>query len=140
MNSNLEPAKENTLLDAVLRDEEWQATSAVLKTGALAAFRQRQRRRRLTRTVASALVLCAALVAASHWRGRHGATSLQVASSRSAPPKEAGAIRYLTDGELLALFPKGSCVLAEIDGRKELVFLDPKVERIYLSKPGEAGR
>ncbi len=43
-----------------------------------------------------------------------------------------------SDEELLALFPRGSCILAEIDGRKELVFLDPKLERLYLSRAGKA--
>ena len=44
--------------------------------------------------------------------------------------------RYLTDGELLALFPNGSCFLAEVDGKKELIFLDPEVERQCMSEAG----
>ena len=44
---------------------------------------------------------------------------------------------YLTDDELLALFPEGSCFLAEVDGKKEQVFLDPEVQRQYVSEAGQ---
>ena len=40
--------------------------------------------------------------------------------------------RFLTDQELVAAFPKGSCFIAEVDGKKELVFLDPEVQRMYV--------
>ena len=36
--------------------------------------------------------------------------------------------QLLSDKELVSLFPKGSCVIAEINGRKELVFFDPQIE------------
>ncbi len=140
MNPNLDPQSENVLLDAVLRDEAWQGTKATLKAGALAAFRRRQRLRRLTRTAAAALILCALLAVALWWPRPPAATPSPVVARRDPAPQTAGPVRYLTDEELLALFPKGSCVLAEIDGRKELVFLDPKLERLYLSRVGAAAR
>jgi hypothetical protein len=37
------------------------------------------------------------------------------------PPK------IITEEQMLAIFPAGSCLLAEINGEKQLVFLDPKV-------------
>jgi len=42
----------------------------------------------------------------------------------------------LTYGELIALFAPGSCFLAEVDGKKKLVFYDPNVERQYVCDPG----
>ena len=54
---------------------------------------------------------------------------------RKAPDKP----RYLTDQELVAKFPKGSCFIAEVDGKKELVFLDPKVKRTYVARSGAGG-
>ena len=41
---------------------------------------------------------------------------------------------FITDDQLLLLFPKGSCVLAEVNGQKELVFLDANVKREYFGK------
>ncbi len=38
----------------------------------------------------------------------------------------------LTDRELLAAFPPGSCFLAEVNGKKVLVFSDPAIEKQYL--------
>lgn len=140
MNSNLDPERENALLDAVLRDEAWQGTNAALKIDALVAFRRRQRLRRLTRVAATVLVLCALLALALRWSRPPAATPSPVVTRRSPSPKTAEAVRYLTDEELLALFPGGSCVLAEIDGRKELVFLDPKLERLYVSRSGNVAR
>ena len=140
MNPNLDPKTERALLDAVLRDEEWEAANTPLRAGTLAAFRHRQRRRRLTRAFAGVLVLTAAIGAASHWRGRGVATPSQVASSRPQAPKTQSHLRYLSDSELLALFPKGSCVLAEVDGRKELIFLDAKTEQTYLAGTGQPER
>jgi hypothetical protein len=44
----------------------------------------------------------------------------------------------LTDAELIAAFPKGSCFIAEVDGKKELIFLDPKAGHDYVARPGAA--
>jgi len=49
-------------------------------------------------------------------------------------PKAPDKPRRLTDKELVAAFPKGSCFIAEVDGKKELVFLDPKLERTYVAR------
>jgi hypothetical protein len=136
MNPNLDPETERALLDTVLRDEEWEAANTPLRAGTLAAFRHRQRQGRLTRAFAGALVLTASIGAACHWWGHSVATPSQVASHRTVAPKTPGQARYLSDSELLALFPKGSCVLAEVDGQRELIFLDPKAEQTYLARTG----
>ena len=39
----------------------------------------------------------------------------------------------LDDQQLLQSFPPGSCFLAEVNGRKILVFTDPAVEKLYLN-------
>jgi len=135
MNTNPDPEREDTLLDAVLRDESWQTVSAAFKAEALGKFGARQRRRRLTRWMGCMAALAVAGVCAVYWFGRPPAAPPQIAVKQTAEPRKMGSLRYLTDEELLASFPKGSCMLAEINGRKELVFLDPDLERIYLSKP-----
>jgi hypothetical protein len=36
--------------------------------------------------------------------------------------------RCITEAQMLAMFPKGSCAIAEIDGKRQVVFLDPAIE------------
>jgi hypothetical protein len=127
------PDREDTLLDAVLRDESWQTNNAAFKAEALGTFRTRQRVRRLTRWAGGAVVLAVVVAGAVHWRGRPTATPRQFVASRVEAPKKTEKPRYLTDEELLASFPKGSCFIAEVDGKKELVFFDPNVERKFVA-------
>jgi len=135
MNTNPDPEREDALLNTVLRDESWQGTSAAFKAEAMGTFRARQRVRRLARWTSGALVLAAVVAGAVHWLGRPAKAPRQLAVKQAKPPEQTEKPRYLTDEELLASFPKGSCFLAEVDGKKELIFLDPNVERIYLATP-----
>jgi hypothetical protein len=139
MKTNRDRECEDRLLDAVLQDESWQTTSAAFKADALGTFRARQRRLKLVR--GSACVVALATVVAGvllGWGPREAAPAKNAVEPTDASRKSA-ASHYLTDEELLASFPEGSCLLAEVDGRKELVFLDPSVERLYLAKPNEPG-
>ena len=127
--------KEDPLLDAVLRNENWASTNANFKAEAMSAFRARQRQRRVTRWGGCIVALAAGVLCAAHWLGRSPASPQpQVIVQRPEPTKGPERTRYLTDEELLASFPKGSCVLVEIDGKKELVFLDANLERTYLAR------
>jgi hypothetical protein len=63
-------------------------------------------------------------------RSPTGATTLE----KPEPAKESEHLQFLTDEEVLASFPKGSCILAEIDGQKELVFLDANLGRTYMAR------
>jgi hypothetical protein len=57
-------------------------------------------------------------------------------TSAPATPKSPAAIaadlaklpEYITEEQMLALFPKGSCTIAEIDGQTQLIFFDRKIE------------
>jgi hypothetical protein len=42
-------------------------------------------------------------------------------------------IGELSDEQLLAIFPEGSCFLAEVNGRKTLVFHDPAVRARFFN-------
>jgi len=131
MKTNPDPHEEDALLEAVLRDDSWQAANATAKQEALGVFQARQRLRRLTRWGGAAAAL--AVAAAACWIiSQPDKTSPRAAVHIAGP----NPIKYLTDDELLALFPPGSCFLAEVDGQKELVFFDPKVEREYVSDAG----
>lgn len=136
MRMNSDPERDDTLLDAMLRDESWQTASAAFKAEALRTFRVRQRLRRLTRWAGSVAALAAVIAVAGHWFGRPAPAPRQVAMAHSEMPKAPDKPRHLTDAELVAAFPKGSCFIAEVDGRKELVFFDPQVEHTYLARSG----
>jgi hypothetical protein len=139
MKTNPDPGHEDALLEAVLRDDGWEVANAVGKAKALGVFQTRQRIRRLTRWAGGLAALAVAAVFAVHWLAGPAAppTRLLALKPPEPPPAKSEMPIYLTDSELLALFPEGSCFLAEVDGKKKLVFLDPKVERQYISEAGE---
>ena len=138
MKTNPDPGNEDALLEAVLRDGAWQAASAAGKAEALGGFQARQRIRRWTRRAGGLAALAAAVACAAHWLAGPAAPPPRLLAVRSPapPPVKSEKTLYLTDGELLALFPAGSCFLAEVDGKKKLLFFDPKVEREYVSDAG----
>ena len=139
MRMNCDPEKGDALLDALLCDENWQSASAGFKAEALRTFRVRQRVRRVMRWAGGVAALLAATVGVVYWAGRPAAPARQMAMSHADVPKAADKPRSLTDAELVAAFPKGSCFIAEVDGKKELVFLDPKVERAYVARAPAEG-
>jgi hypothetical protein len=46
----------------------------------------------------------------------------------SAQADPANLPQHITEAQMLALFPKGSCIIAEIDGQTQLIFFDHKIE------------
>ena len=137
MKTNPDPNEEDALLEAVLRDDSWQAANAASKAEALGVFQARQRVRRWTRRGGGLAALAVVVACAAHWLAGPSAPPPQLlVVNPPAPPVQPEKSLYLTDAELLALFPEGSCFLAEVDGKKKLVFFDPKVEREYVSDAG----
>ena len=139
MRTNADPERDDALLDAMLRDDNWQTASAAFKTELLGTFRARQRVRRLTRSAAGAVALAAVIAGMVHWFGPPEPAPRQSTVAHTTVPKALEKPRYLTDGELVAKFPKGSCFIAEVDGQKQLVFFDPAVGRSYIAQSGVRG-
>jgi hypothetical protein len=139
MRMNPDPERDDALLDAMLRDETWEAASATFKAGALRTFRTRQRVSRLTRWAGSVAALAAVLAGVVHWVDRPTPAPRQVMVALTQASKAPDKPRHMTDQDLVAAFPKGSCFIAEVDGRKELVFFDPEVERTYVARLGARG-
>ena len=143
MNTNPDSERDELLLNALLGDEDWQAANAACKRQALRAFHARQRFRASVRWAGSALVLAGIITGAAFWARQPAKSPPQTAAT---PPAETNAppvptpTHYMTDAQLLASFPKGSCFIAEVDGKKQLVFLDPKLERTYIAQPPVKGR
>jgi hypothetical protein len=139
MNKNSENSK---LLDALLTDETWDSDSTDLRNHALDALRA-SRKARARRTAALQITAILAvlgvigLVLAQSERGWPSRSSPERAgtpekgsmvrsdlpSSQTSPVPVQSNTTYITEEQMLAMFPQGSCVLAEIDGQKQLVLL-----------------
>lgn len=135
MNVDPERKANEALLDAVLKDDVWQTTDQELRTLAVDAIRGHRRRRRLRRMAAVALGLMAVIGLALRGSRSWPAAALAPVAAPTDPSSAANPLRdrYLADEELLSQFPPGSCVLVEVDDRKQLVFLDRDVERDHLA-------
>jgi hypothetical protein len=134
MKTNPDTDRDDTLLEAVLRDEEWQTASAAMKAEAMGTLHTRRRRRRLTRWAAGSVAMLTLALSAAHWFDQPEPVPAPVAKVSTEHSAESSGPHYLTDDELLASFPAGSCMLVEVDGREELVFLNPEAEHKYLSR------
>jgi hypothetical protein len=139
MTMSPDPERDDALLQAMLQDETWQTANAAFKAEALSTFRVRQRVRRLTKWAGAVAALAAVLLSLVHWSTRSAAPSRHAAVAPAPAPQADRLPRQLTDEQLVASFPKGSCFIAEVDGKKELVFLDPKLERTYVARSSTAG-
>ena len=121
------------LLNAALADETWHSFQSTLRTQTSVALRSNLRRRLLisyTLQLAALILVIAAAWSAFSPRSRslssgQNQPQLQASSPRSAPTSSAPGSGYITQDQMLAMFPKDSCVLAEINGQPELVFFDP---------------
>jgi hypothetical protein len=113
----------NALLDAVLTDGDWHALNGSLKREALAAIGATRRRRRLRIRTGQAVCAAALLVGIGWWW--RSPVSPEVPMAKASPQPGAGG-QFISEAEMLAMFPSGSCVVAEIDGQKELVFFDAR--------------
>jgi hypothetical protein len=121
-----EPKERAALLEGVLADEDWQALNLALKQDALAVLGARKRQRRWFGQAATlgAIALGFAVVV---WSSRRPGQDMVLKPGPSSSAATAGPMaQFISEQEMLALFPAGSCVLAEIDGKKQLVFFDPQ--------------
>ena len=125
MNTDRENLK---LLNAALADETWDSFASNLRAQTTAALRSTRLRRAIlnasTQILAVVALISAIWFAVPHPASRltESRTPAQVHAGISSEPRGA---TYITEDQMLAMFPKDSCVLAEINGQPQLVFLDP---------------
>lgn len=128
------------LQDVVCEDPDFAACDAASRQAALGAFRRRVRLRLLGRVSALAAGI---LVCSSYWlwlEPKESSSAPRIVSApeispvaEPAPPvPEESTLTRVSDAELLAAFPPGSCFLAEIDGKNMLVFRDPELRARYV--------
>ena len=139
MRMSPDPERDDALLQAMLQDETWQTASAACKAEALRTFHGRQRVRRLTRWAGGVAALGTVILGVVHSLTPPAAPPQQAMVTSAQVPKAEEQPGHLTDEQLVASFPKGSCFIAEVDGKKELVFLDPALQHTYVARSGAAG-
>jgi len=126
------PSDEIPLLDAVLGDESWDALSDSIRAEALHAIQRRNENRRVRAAVLQIICLLGVLSAVVFWPGSPTHRDQQHFSVLNIPKAELASNtgdqnlknHFISEAQMIAMFPPGTCVLAEINGRKELVFLD----------------
>jgi len=114
------------LLNAVLADDDWQALNGTLKREALAAFGVERRRPRLRRSLEHAACMATLLAWVGWWLCSAIPGPAPIAQKPGRIGLSAVGKPFISEEQMLAMFPAGSCVVAEIDGQKELVFFDAK--------------
>src|SRR2546421_12369894 len=126
MKNLLESNGDDLLLNAVFTDDDWHALNSSLKRQALAAIGSARRKRR-ARLCLGRVACAVALLVGVVWCLDAPAPIPQRAARSSAQPVSPGiGDQFITEEQMLAMFPPHSCVVAEVNGQKELVFFDEK--------------
>jgi len=156
MKTGPEHNPDDALLDAVLGDEAWTMQSLDAKKAGMAALRQTRRRRMAMRFAQAAVIalLAAGVIWMPSAHEKDSPSAINTASltgqSQSSPaathpvqvanveaipvnpspgnPTQSVQTHYISEDDMLALFPKGSCTVAVVNGRKELIFFDTTIE------------
>jgi hypothetical protein len=121
------------LLDSLLVDPG--ALEAMHSAG-FAALRRRRQWRMARLTIGSAAAAACLLFALRIPQDEPGKDSPAAPSSlanavSASVPASSPAVQELDDDELLRQFPPGTCTIAEVDGRKMLVFLGDEARAKY---------
>jgi DNA polymerase III alpha subunit (gram-positive type) len=115
------------LLDAVLADDDWNSCSTQIQQAGLTSLRARKKARaRLEFGTHVGLSIFAAVVCVWTFVGRDNDIKREMVAisnasvAQSAPSPDS---HYITEEQMLKMFPEGSCLVAEVNGEKQLVFL-----------------
>ena len=119
-----ESNESDVLLNAVLADDGWHALNCSLKREALAVLGAEMGRRRV-RLWTGRVACVAVLLGGVCWWLRPSAPSSAQLAQTPGQPAYTG-VQFIGEEEMLHMFPPGSCVIAEVNGQKELVFFDTK--------------
>jgi hypothetical protein len=126
MKTDREPNDIDGLLNAVLGDDEWRTLNGALKNEAVAAMGATRRRRRLLFRMGQAACAAALLIGAGWWLLPPAPGHGRAVTMSGQPTLPGTGKQFISEEEMLAMFPAGSCVVAEVNGQKTLVFFDAK--------------
>ena len=125
--NNFDQTKDTVLLDKLLADDDWQVWQRQLHQHALHSFSATRRRRRLLR-ISGATTALFLIIGFWSFRvrllPREPVIAQVIETKKTSPP-----LQTITEAQMLAMFPKGSCLVAEVNGHKELIFLDDRTAR-----------
>ena len=124
MKTPIDANDEAALLDAILADADWEAMQAAMQSNAAVSLRAHRRRRKVWAWTCRAGLV--SILAGTCWwwsqpRTTH-MTWLQEGHAHGPAPRVV--IGNFTDQQLLGMFPEGSCLIAEVDGKPKLIVLD----------------
>ena len=122
MNKTSKP--EQKIFDAVFADENWRALDARCGELGISALRTRKRKR-LFAVCAPVLVGLVVICSNGGWLRSKPTTAALTPATAPVTASVPVTLPSITEEEMLALFPAGSCVIAEVDGHRQLVFFDP---------------
>lgn len=137
MNDEL-PDEKRTLLNEVFRADSLDAFSGQVKQRTFAAFRRARFIRRIASISSAAAVVAALITGGILFRGSERKTApvatapIAIEKTPLVQTKSQAKDVSLTDEQLVALFPADSCFIAEVDGKKTLVFRRPELKKKYL--------
>jgi len=126
MKNNRESIDVDPLLNAVFADDTWQKWNSSLKRQALTELGTARRRRQMRNWLARAACAAVLLVGLGRWMHTPAPIPSPVARSLTPPAPPTSGTQFITEEQMLAMFPPESCVVAEINGQKALVFFDAK--------------
>ena len=131
MNNRFKREGQGNLVRRVLADESWSAFDSQLRQAALQVFSAAKRRRHfvLLTAQAAAIFLAAGVITLALTHHPQPLSSPALVAASNAQKPSASLANVITEQQMLAMFPPGSCLVAEINGEKQLVFLDPKLAR-----------
>ena len=126
MKNDRESNDDDPLLNAVFADDGWHAWNSSLKRQALAGLASARRRRQMRIWLARAACAVVLLAGAGWWMHTPTPIPSPVARSSTPPALPVSGTHFITEEQMLAMFPPESCVVAEVNGQKALVFFDAK--------------
>jgi hypothetical protein len=123
------------LADEIIFDDQFRSVEAETFIQARGVLHRRRHLRQLSHLALCSILVIGAIFTWNSIQPHSGAPSVaaQVPNIPPLKPNLAAAAR-LTDEQLLASFPPGTCALAEINGRQVLVFHNPEDRQRYLSR------
>jgi hypothetical protein len=134
MNKPASPSDHTDLLNAILGDQSWDAVSSSIRNETLQVFQRRRKERKVRIAMLQAFCLLGVLSSVVYWSvisarqtktanlPQHETQTAAIGDGGNADLKN----HLISEAQMLAMFPPGSCLLAEVNGQKELVFLEPE--------------
>mgnify|MGYP003577250458 CR=1 FL=1 len=126
MKNDREPNDVDELLNAVLSDDDWHALNCSLRHEALAAIGVARRRRRFMVWMGQAACIAALLIGGGRWLRPPAPVNAPMVKTSVKPAPTRTQEQFISEEEMVAMFPRGSCLVAEVNGHKMLVFFDAK--------------